>query len=526
MDMGMLFATTAMPFDAKAQTAAPQANTPANAQTGMNAETAKAVTMPFTHALKTVANGTKAKPGTATDDTVVTKEQISDDNQLIAAMQAPLIIIDAVEKTLAEDSEEIASLVKDTAASMKVLTKEFVDTSVGRLLSNANQMQKDITSQMAQNLTEDDGGEESQLKILENAARFAAHGETPQDELLMKENAKSFADTLHKLDAANVRADEQGEKTETVNVKDLFGDKLKETAKPYTSQTEKQILPDSESVKQSLISQAVKAENGHLPESEEETKQTSGKEQNLQTVSAAKKTDETIVKAASDTDADEQSATDNLKQQTLDLATQANTKKQVSTTNLATDKKMAIGETSSEEKTSEPVFTLQNIMKDFAPEKITIKDPIARVDDPREIVDKMVEQARLMQKPGMSEMVIRLRPQNLGDMTIRIIAENGGAITASFHSNNSEVRGILQEMLPAMKQELSNSGLKVNDVGIYAGLGDFQSFTQHRQQADETGRTFKVGSVRRTKEEEELFEQLQAKSGENQSNDGGVDYRV
>ena len=174
------------------------------------------------------------------------------------------------------------------------------------------------------------------------------------------------------------------------------------------------------------------------------------------------------------------------------------------------------------------VFALPAQTKDMALKKISFSEQIVKIEDTKELVDKMVEQARLTQKPGMSEMVIRLRPQNLGEMTIRIIAESGGAITASFHSNNAEVRGILQESLPNIKQELSNSGLKVNDVGVYAGLGDFSSFAGHEQRSAQENIVSRMGAVNgRSREEQELLDEFQqARNGENQNNDGGVDYRV
>lgn len=165
--------------------------------------------------------------------------------------------------------------------------------------------------------------------------------------------------------------------------------------------------------------------------------------------------------------------------------------------------------------------------KETAPQRVFVVEEPVRLNDLQELADKMVEQARLTQKPGMTEMVIRLKPENLGELSVRIIAESGGAITAAFHSNSSEVRGILQEALPAIRQELANSGLKVHEVGVYAGLSDFQSFTGHEQRSAEQQAIAGVATNKLSKEEQELLEELQlAKNGENQNNDGGVDYRV
>jgi hypothetical protein len=163
--------------------------------------------------------------------------------------------------------------------------------------------------------------------------------------------------------------------------------------------------------------------------------------------------------------------------------------------------------------------------KDSFAQKLHFAGRELDVRDTQDLANHLVEQAKLTQRPGSTEMTIRLRPQNLGEMTVRIIAENGGAISAAFHSNNSEVRGILQEALPAIRQELSGSGLKVHDVGVYAGLGDFHSFAQNQPGSQPEGKANKIGRLRLTAEEQTPAEAA-AYEGETQSGTGGVDYRV
>jgi hypothetical protein len=164
--------------------------------------------------------------------------------------------------------------------------------------------------------------------------------------------------------------------------------------------------------------------------------------------------------------------------------------------------------------------------KDSFAQKLDFNEQELDLKDAQDLANRLVEQAKLTQRPGGSEMTIRLRPQNLGELTVRIIAENGGAISAAFHSNNSEVRGILQEALPAIRQELSNSGLKVNDVGVYAGLGDFQSFAQNQPGNQPDGKANKISRLRRAAEEQTPAEELTAYTGKIQNGTGGVDYRV
>ena len=87
---------------------------------------------------------------------------------------------------------------------------------------------------------------------------------------------------------------------------------------------------------------------------------------------------------------------------------------------------------------------------------------------------QLVENVRLLQKAGNTEMMIRLKPEHLGEMVLKISIVNG-SVNANFHTNNAEARGILEAAMPQLRQELSHSGFKVHDVGVYAGLGEFMS---------------------------------------------------
>ncbi|EAX48662.1 flagellar hook-length control protein [Thermosinus carboxydivorans Nor1] len=92
------------------------------------------------------------------------------------------------------------------------------------------------------------------------------------------------------------------------------------------------------------------------------------------------------------------------------------------------------------------------------------------IHDPYKVVEQVVAQARLRLRADNSEMVIHLKPEHLGELTLKVAVENGGTVTASFHSTNPEVRSIIEASLPELKQELINQGFKVEYVGVYAGL--------------------------------------------------------
>ena len=146
-------------------------------------------------------------------------------------------------------------------------------------------------------------------------------------------------------------------------------------------------------------------------------------------------------------------------------------------------------------------------------------------DIPKQIVD----QARLIRRGENTEMVMHLKPEHLGDLTLRVSVSESGAVTASFHSDNAQVRNIIENSLATLRQELSNQGLKVDSVEVYAGLADGQLPQEQGQQAwDQQGqrRQYHSSGLGTEEYEEDDFSLAAALMGQNQSTTDGVDYRV
>ncbi len=143
------------------------------------------------------------------------------------------------------------------------------------------------------------------------------------------------------------------------------------------------------------------------------------------------------------------------------------------------------------------------------------------------VPQQIVEQARLIRSSENTEMVIHLKPEHLGDLTLKVSVSGNGSVTASFHSDNAQVRAIIENSLVQLRQELSNQGIKVDNVEVYAGLsGDSlmngqgqQAWQQNQQGSSSRNRSFDFDSY----EEEEI--EVSAASGEMGAEEG-VDYRV
>lgn len=151
--------------------------------------------------------------------------------------------------------------------------------------------------------------------------------------------------------------------------------------------------------------------------------------------------------------------------------------------------------------------------------------------DAYNVREQIVQQARLIRAENGSEMVIRLKPEHLGDMTLRISVSSEGAVTASFFTNNAEVRHIVENSLVQLRQELQNQGIKVDKAEVYAGLSDGGLPQGQSGEAWQQNRGGSSNNAFRNAEADALqFEDdaanVSSVENANTSADDGVDYLV
>ena len=151
-----------------------------------------------------------------------------------------------------------------------------------------------------------------------------------------------------------------------------------------------------------------------------------------------------------------------------------------------------------------------------------------------EIPRQIVEQAKLLRTLNDTQMVIRLHPEHLGELTLRVSVGSNGAVQASFHSDNAQVRNVIENSLVQLRQELNNQGLKVDRVGVYAGLTDGQmpqgqGQEAWQQQSSHRGETRIYGRGDADDYLDEIDTLAPAMTAEEHSGSvsaDGVDYRV
>ncbi len=162
----------------------------------------------------------------------------------------------------------------------------------------------------------------------------------------------------------------------------------------------------------------------------------------------------------------------------------------------------------------------------------------APVRDTYEVVRQIVDQARLIRSGESTEMVIRLRPEHLGEITLRVAITAEGIINASFRSDNAQVRAILESSMVQLKQQLQEQGVKVDNVDVQSGLSeDFFSQSQagqqgYQQSQQSSARSQQLARQAFADDAEGLSATVAAPAAASETGqpsvgaDAGVDYRV
>lgn len=188
----------------------------------------------------------------------------------------------------------------------------------------------------------------------------------------------------------------------------------------------------------------------------------------------------------------------------------------------------------------QPLAGAQNIMNTMGVQQtaaVQQPDEAQQVRDPYNVMQQIVDQAKLIRSGEDTEMVIQLNPRHLGELTLRVSVSTNGAVNASFHTDNPTVRGLIESSMIQLKQELQAQGIKVNNVEVYSGLSqDFFAGSQAGQQGlyQQEARNAQSNTLRAAAFEDDaealsIAAVAPAMAGENTPSIGtanGVDYKV
>jgi flagellar hook-length control protein FliK len=97
------------------------------------------------------------------------------------------------------------------------------------------------------------------------------------------------------------------------------------------------------------------------------------------------------------------------------------------------------------------------------------------IKNPQDIIDITVEKFKTLKLPGSTEVTVKLRPEELGDVSLKLVLEKG-QINGSITADRKEVVLMLQNNLEQLKTDLKNNNVNLNNITVNIQAGeDFES---------------------------------------------------
>ncbi|MCL2171925.1 MAG: flagellar hook-length control protein FliK [Defluviitaleaceae bacterium] len=91
--------------------------------------------------------------------------------------------------------------------------------------------------------------------------------------------------------------------------------------------------------------------------------------------------------------------------------------------------------------------------------------------NPQNVIDQIVENMRFETRGPEAEIRITLKPEHLGDLTMRIATING-TVTAMFLAESQRIKEIIESQFNALRDALNAQGLQVAEIEVSVSNGD------------------------------------------------------
>ena len=129
-----------------------------------------------------------------------------------------------------------------------------------------------------------------------------------------------------------------------------------------------------------------------------------------------------------------------------------------------------------------------NFMNDFNKINSEISTDSVEVEAPininkNNLVNDFIKSVKYMEQNNVREMTVKVKPQELGEVLIRLTVENG-LMKANITANNKEAYNLLNSKLQDLNNSLGNGEIKIQNftIDIYNGDTTFFSRENSREQ--------------------------------------------
>ena len=116
--------------------------------------------------------------------------------------------------------------------------------------------------------------------------------------------------------------------------------------------------------------------------------------------------------------------------------------------------------------------TVTDTLKDMVAEKIDETVPTYASTTDR-IMEQVSESLRMTMTEDITEMEMQLHPASLGNVRVQVAAKDG-VITASFTTENEQVKEVLEAQIIQLKDQMNEQGIKIEAVEVTVSAHAFE----------------------------------------------------
>lgn len=107
---------------------------------------------------------------------------------------------------------------------------------------------------------------------------------------------------------------------------------------------------------------------------------------------------------------------------------------------------------------------------------------------PSEVLNQVIETAKVVVGQDKSEMVIHLKPDHLGKLELKVVTEQG-IVAAKFIAESQQVKEVIETNMQLLKESLQKQGLAIDGVSVQVGQDSRNQYTQSQANTNNTNKT-------------------------------------
>lgn len=82
-----------------------------------------------------------------------------------------------------------------------------------------------------------------------------------------------------------------------------------------------------------------------------------------------------------------------------------------------------------------------------------------------DLIDVVVEKFKTLRVPGFTQLKVKLMPENLGEITVKVVLEKG-QINGNIIADKKDTANIIMGNIETLKTELKNSNVNFNNISV------------------------------------------------------------